>query len=153
MREPKIVGGGGATETEIAMAVRSYARTIGGKEQLAIEAFADALEVIPTVLAESSGMDPLDALMELRSHHDKGLRLAGLNAVDGKVVDDVTKYNIYEPILVKKQVIKSASEAAISLMKIDDLIAASAPKSESKPGQGGEGPSGMPSGMPGGMGM
>ncbi|MFP3230324.1 MAG: thermosome subunit beta, partial [Caldisphaera sp.] len=153
LREPKIVGGGGATETEIAMAVRSYARTIGGKEQLAIEAFADALEVIPTVLAESSGMDPLDALMELRSHHDKGLRLAGLNAVDGKVVDDVTKYNIYEPILVKKQVIKSASEAAISLMKIDDLIAASAPKSESKPGQGGEGPSGMPSGMPGGMGM
>ncbi|PMP88105.1 MAG: thermosome subunit [Caldisphaera sp.] len=153
LREPKIIGGGGAVETEIAMALRDYARTIGGKEQLAIEAFAEALEVIPTVLSESSGMDPLDTLMELRSYHGKGFRFAGINAVESKIVEDVTKSNIYEPILVKKQVIKSASEASISLLKIDDLIAASAPKSESKPGQGGEGSSGMPQGMPQGMGM
>ncbi|AFZ70943.1 thermosome subunit [Caldisphaera lagunensis DSM 15908] len=147
LREPKIVGGGGATETEIAMAIRNYARTIGGKEQLAIEAFADALEVIPTVLAESSGMDPLDALMELRSYHGKNMKFAGINAIDGKIVDDVTKHDIYEPILVKKQVIKGASEAAISLLKIDDLIAASAPKSEGKGGSEGQ-QQGMPSGMP-----
>ncbi|MCE4608437.1 MAG: TCP-1/cpn60 chaperonin family protein [Caldisphaeraceae archaeon] len=151
MREPKIVGGGGAVETELAMALRDYARTIGGKEQLAIESFAEALEIVPTVISESCGLDPLDTLMELRSYHGKGFKFAGIDAIQGKVIDDVTKNNIYEPIIVKKQVIKSSSEAAISLLKIDDLIAASPPKPESKQGEGPSGPS--YGGMPPGMGM
>jgi thermosome len=132
MREPKILGGGGAPEVEIAMQLRDYAATIGGKEQLAIEAFADALETIPSVLAESAGTDPLDTVMQLRSMHSKGLKFAGVDVLNSKTAEDMLKLNVYEPLLVKKQVIKGASEAAIALLKIDDLIAAAPPKEEKK---------------------
>jgi len=132
MREPKILGGGGAPEVEIAMQLRDYAATIGGKEQLAIEAFADALETIPSVLAESAGTDPLDTVMQLRSMHSKGLKFAGVDVLNSKTAEDTLKLNVYEPLLVKKQVIKGASEAAIALLKIDDLIAAAPPKEEKK---------------------
>ena len=138
MREPKIVGGGGAAEVELAVRLRDYARTVGGKEQLAIEAYADALEVIPTVLAESAGMDSLETLLNLRSLHTQGFKYAGVNVIEGKVEKDMTAINVYEPILVKKQVIKSASEAAISLLKIDDVIAAAPPKKKEKKGKGKE---------------
>ncbi len=151
MREPKIVGGGGAPEVEIAMQLRDYAATIGGKEQLAIEAFADALETIPSVLAESAGMDPLDTVMQLRSLHSKGLKFAGVDVLNGKVAEDMVKIDVYEPLMVKKQVIKGASEAAIALLKIDDLIAAAPPKEEKKgkEGEGGEsGSSTSSSGIP-----
>ncbi len=137
LREPKIVGGGGAVEVELAERLRDYARTVGGKEQMAIEAYAEALEVIPTVLAESAGMDALDTLLQLKAMHNQGHKFAGINVLEGKVEEDMTKLNVYEPIIVKKQVIKSASEAAISLLKIDDVIAAAPPKKESK-GKGGE---------------
>jgi len=137
MREPKILGGGGAPEVEIAMQLRDYAATIGGKEQLAIEAFADALETIPSVLAESAGTDPLDTAMQLRSMHSKGLKFAGVDVLNGKTAEDMLKLNVYEPLLVKKQVIKGASEAAIALLKIDDLIAAAPPK-EKKEGEEGK---------------
>ena len=128
LREPRIVGGGGAIEVELAERLREFARTLGGKEQLAIEAFAEALEVIPTVLAESAGMDALDTLLQLRSMHAKGLKHAGINVLEGKIEEDMTKINVYEPVLVKKQVIKSATEAAMSILKIDDIIAAAPPK-------------------------
>jgi len=137
MREPKIVGGGGAIEVELAERLRDYARTVGGKEQMAIEAYAEALEVIPTVLAESAGMDALDTLLKLKSMHNQGYKFAGVNVLEAKIEEDMTKINVYEPVLVKKQVIKSASEAAISLLKIDDVIAAAPPKKEGK-GKGGE---------------
>jgi thermosome len=149
MREPKILGGGGAPEVEIAMQLRDYAATIGGKEQLAIEAFADALETIPSVLAESAGADPLDTVMQLRSMHSKGLKFAGVDVLNSKTAEDMLKLNVYEPLLVKKQVIKGASEAAIALLKIDDLIAAAPPKEEKK--KEGEGEEGKESGAsPGG---
>ncbi|MFP3080009.1 MAG: thermosome subunit alpha [Acidilobus sp.] len=138
MREPKILGGGGAPEVEIAMQLRDYAATIGGKEQLAIEAFADALETIPSVLAESAGTDPLDTVMQLRSMHSKGLKFAGVDVLNSKTAEDMLKLNVYEPLLVKKQVIKGASEAAIALLKIDDLIAAAPPKEEKKEGEEGK---------------
>jgi thermosome len=138
MREPKIVGGGGAPEVELALRLREFAATVGGKEQLAIEAFADALETIPSVLAESAGMDPLDTVMQLRSLHSKGLKFAGVDVLNGKVADDMISVNVYEPLLVKKQVIKGAAEAAIALLKIDDLIAAAPPKKEEKGKEGEE---------------
>jgi len=138
MREPKIVGGGGAPEVELALRLREFAATVGGKEQLAIEAFADALETIPSVLAESAGMDPLDAVMQLRSLHSKGLKFAGVDVLNGKVADDMISVNVYEPLLVKKQVIKGAAEAATALLKIDDLIAAAPPKKEEKGKEGEE---------------
>ena len=132
LREPKIVGGGGAAEIELAEKLRDYARTVGGKEQMAIEAYAEALEVIPTVLAESAGMDALDTILQLRTLHNKGFKNAGINVLEGKIEEDMTRINVYEPLLVKKQVIKSASEAAISILKIDDVIAAAPPKKEKK---------------------
>ena len=138
MREPKILGGGGAPEIELALHLREYAATIGGKEQLAIEAFADALETIPSVLAESAGMDALDTLMQLRSLHSKGLKFAGVDVLNSKVVEDMLSVNVYEPLLVKKQVIKGAAEAAISLLKIDDLIAAAPPKEKKEEKKEGE---------------
>ena len=138
MREPKILGGGGAPEIELALHLREYAATIGGKEQLAIEAFADALETIPSVLAESAGMDALDTLMQLRSLHSKGLKFAGVDVLNSKVVEDMLTVNVYEPLLVKKQVIKGAAEAAISLLKIDDLIAAAPPKEKKEEKKEGE---------------
>jgi len=134
MREPKILGGGGAPEIELALRLREFAATVGGKEQ----AFADALETIPSVLAESAGMDPLDTVMQLRSLHSKGLKFAGVDVLNGKVADDMISVNVYEPLLVKKQVIKGAAEAAIALLKIDDLIAAAPPKKEEKGKEGEE---------------
>ncbi|WP_131159862.1 thermosome subunit alpha [Aeropyrum pernix] len=138
LREPKIVGGGGAVEVELALKLKEFARTVGGKQQLAIEAYAEALETIPTVLAESAGMDALEALLKLRSLHSQGYKFAGVNVLEGKIEEDMTKINVYEPVLVKKQVIKSASEAAISILKIDDVIAAAPPKKKEKKGKTGE---------------
>ncbi|AWR97783.1 thermosome subunit [Acidianus sulfidivorans JP7] len=144
LMEPIIIPGGGAVETELAMRLREYARTVGGKEQLAIEAYADALEEIPMILAETAGMEPISSLMELRARHAKGLVNAGVDAINGKIVDDMLSLNVVEPIRVKRQVLKSATEAATAVLKIDDLIAASQLKSgktggEGKTGEGEEG--------------
>ncbi len=132
MRKPKIVPGGGAMEVELAMRLREYARKVGGKEQLAVEAYADALEEIPMILAESAGMDALQTLMDLRKLHAEGKKYAGIDVINAKVVDDMTKINVIEPILVKEQVLKSATEAATTILKIDDVIAAAPSKKESK---------------------
>ncbi|MEM3220870.1 MAG: thermosome subunit alpha [Saccharolobus sp.] len=130
--DPVILPGGGAIELELARKLREYARGVGGKEQLAIEAYADALEEIPMILGETAGLEPIATLMDLRARHVKGLVNAGIDAISGKIVDDVYSLNIIEPLRVKAQVLKSATEAASAVLKIDDLIAASPLKSEKK---------------------
>ncbi|ADV65335.1 thermosome subunit alpha [Desulfurococcus mucosus] len=130
MRSPKIVPGGGAVEIELAMRLREYAKKIGGKEQLAIEAFASALEEIPLILAETSGREPLDTLMKLRQLHSEGKKYAGVNAVTGEIIEDMAASNVIEPLLVKESMIKTAGEAAVTILKIDDVIAASPVKKE-----------------------
>ena len=123
VEEPKILAGGGAPEIEVAKALRDYARTLSGREQLAAQSFADAIEVIPTALAENAGLDPIDILSELRARHEKGETWAGVDVFSGKV-RDMRELEVYEPLAVKKQVIKSATEAATMILKIDDVIAA-----------------------------
>ncbi|MEM1711645.1 MAG: thermosome subunit beta [Nitrososphaerota archaeon] len=134
--EPKIVAGGGAPEIEISLALRDYAKTLPGKEQLAVEKFAEAVEIVPAQLAENAGLDPLEALVNLRAKHKEGQRWAGINVFEGKI-DDMYKLNVLEPVLVKKQAIKSAVEAAAMILRIDDIIAASRLE-EKKGGKGKE---------------
>ncbi|MDD4498476.1 MAG: TCP-1/cpn60 chaperonin family protein, partial [Methanosarcinaceae archaeon] len=101
-----------------------YAATVGGRAQLAIEAFASALEVIPRTLAENAGLDPIDMLVELRSQHEKGNKQAGLNVYTGKV-ENMFDNNVIEPLRIKTQAINAATEAAIMILRIDDVIASS----------------------------
>ena len=144
VQDPKIVAGGGAPEIEVARKLRRYAEGLAGRERLAVSAFAEAMEVIPTTLAENAGMDPIDAISEMQSRHEKGETWAGLNSHEGKV-SDMAELDVYEPTQVKAQAIKSATEASTLLLKIDDVIAAT---KMSMPG----GPEGMPPGGMGGMG-
>ena len=143
VQDKVLVAGGGAPEVELALRLRAYASTVGGREQLAIESFADAMEVIPKTLAENAGLDQIDTLVALRSAHEKGVKTAGLDMDSGEPVD-MLKLGVVEPLRVKTQAISSATEAAVMILRIDDVIA-------SKSG----GPGGMPGGaggMPGGMG-
>ncbi|MDN5358606.1 MAG: archaeal chaperonin [Candidatus Diapherotrites archaeon] len=121
----KVVAGGGAPEMELAIRLREYAQTVGGKEQLAIEAFADALEIIPRTLAETAGMDPIDTVVRLRSKHakEKDGKYWGVDVFAADIANMKEK-NVLEPVKVKKQAIMSASEAARLILKIDDIIAA-----------------------------
>ena len=122
--DPRVVAGGGAPEAEVAKRLRAYADRLAGREQLAVQAFAEALESVPMILAENAGLDPIDTQVELRTRHDKGLVWAGVDPFKGKVAD-LAKQNVYEPLAVKLQLVKSASEAAGMILKIDDVIAAS----------------------------
>jgi thermosome len=131
LRDPKIAFGGGAAEIEVAMRLRKWAESVGGREQLAILAFADALEEIPSVLAQTAGMDILETVMELRKLHAEGKAAAGIDVLNSKVTEDISKLNVIEPVIVKKQILKSATETATTILKIDDVIAA-APKKEEK---------------------
>jgi thermosome len=149
VEEPKIVAGGGAPEIETARLLREFAEKLAGRERLAVVAFADALEAIPTTLAENSGMDPIDAISEMRSEHAKGNKWVGVNGNLNKVAD-VQEINIYEPMVVKAQAIKSATEASTLLLKIDDIIAVQ--KMSAPPGPPGGGMGGGMGGMPPGMG-
>ncbi len=142
VEDKMLVPGGGAPEVELALRLREYAATVGGREQLAIEAFADSMEVIPKTLAENAGLDQIDTLVALRSQHEKGMKSAGLDMDTGEPVD-MLSLGVVEPLRVKTQAINSAAEAAVMILRIDDVIA-------SKAGPGGAG--GMPGGMPGGMG-
>ena len=137
VEEPKIVAGGGAPEAETANELRKYAGKLSGREQLAVIGFAEALEAIPTALAENAGLDPIDTLVDLRSRHDKGEKWAGVDVFSGKI-HDMGKLDVYEPLSVKNQIIKSASEAAVMILKIDDVIAASKLKEERGPPKGAE---------------
>jgi len=127
---PKMVPGGGAVEMEMAKAVRVYARHVGGREQLAIEAFADALEVVPKTLAENAGHDVIDTMVALRAAHEKedGVSM-GVDVYKGGITDMLEK-GVIEPLAVKMQVIKSAVEVASMILRIDDIIAASPHKEE-----------------------
>jgi thermosome len=129
----KIVAGGGAVEIEVAKELRRYATKVGGREQLAIEAFADAMEVIPRALAENAGLDPIDILVALRSAHDKeDGKYKGINVFTGKVQNSLEN-GVVEPIVVKEQAIKSAAESASMILRIDDIISSTRPK-EGGPG-------------------
>jgi chaperonin GroEL (HSP60 family) len=119
----KLVAGGGASEVEVALRLKEYAAKIGGRQQLAIEAFAEAMEVIPRSLAENAGLDPIDTLVDLRTQHGKGLKDAGLDVYRGKVIDMV-KAGVLEPLNVKIQAVASAVEAANMILRIDDVILA-----------------------------
>ncbi|MEM4243526.1 MAG: thermosome subunit beta [Candidatus Bathyarchaeia archaeon] len=138
----KIVAGGGAIEVEVAKELRNYATKVGGREQLAIEAFAEAAEVIPKTLAENAGFEPIDIIVELRAAHEKeDGKYKGINVFTGKLQDSFAN-GVIEPAVVKEQAIKSAAESAAMILRIDDVIAASKPKE----GPGGKTP---PSGLEG----
>ncbi|MDP9305622.1 MAG: TCP-1/cpn60 chaperonin family protein [Thermoproteota archaeon] len=138
MEKPFIVAGGGSPESFVAGKLRDWSSTLSGREQLAADKFAESLEVIPLALAENAGMDPIDTLTELRSKQAKGSKWSGIDARSGKIVD-MSKLDIVEPLIVKEQIIKSATEVASMILRIDDVIASS------KSGAGG--PPGMPPGM------
>jgi thermosome len=148
LRNGRVVGGGGATEVELAQQLRDYADSVGGREQLAINAFADALEIIPRTLAENAGYDPIDTLVDLRNKHDDGETWAGIDVTSGKS-QKLFDEGVVEPKQTKTQAVQSASESAEMILRIDDVISAS--------GMGGDGDAGGPpggpgGGMPGGMG-
>jgi len=149
IEEPKVVAGGGAPELEVSRALRKYAETFPGREQLAVRAFAEAFEAIPSTLTENAGLDPIDILSELRSRHEKGETWAGIEVISGKI-QDMSKAGVFEPLAVKKQIVKSATEASTMLLKIDDVIAAG--KMRTPPTPPGGGPGGMPGGGYPGMG-
>ncbi len=134
----KVVAGAGAPEIELAKQLRKYAQSLSGREQLAVQAFAESIEIIPRTLAENAGLDPIDVLTELKSAHDKKQKWAGIDVFTGKVVD-AWKNGVIEPLKIKTQAVSSASEVAIMILRIDDVIAGSGDK-----GQAGMPPGGMP---------
>ena len=138
IEDGKVITGGGSSAMEIALALRDYASTVGGREQMAIEAFADAVEVVPRTLSENAGLDPIDTLISLRKEHKKGNKSAGINVYTGKV-SDMRRENVIEPIRVGTQAISSATDAAVMILRIDDVIAAKAGESGKGGGKGGEG--------------
>jgi archaeal chaperonin len=140
LEHPAIVAGGGAPEAYIANELRQWASSQEGRAQLAVQKFADALDQIPLNLAENAGMDPIDTMTELRSKQTKGAKWTGVDARN-TTVTDMFKQNVLEPLVVKQQIIKSATEVVSMLLRIDDVIASSKSK----------GPAGPPGGM-GGMG-
>jgi thermosome len=142
VKDTKIVAGGGSPEIELSLQLHRYASTTGGRIQLAIEAFASALEIIPRSIAENAGLDPIDMIVAIRAAHEAGNRTFGLDVYEGKPVD-MLKAGIVEPLRVKTQAIMSAAEAAVMILRIDDVIASS--KAAGPAG-------GMPPGPPGGMG-
>ncbi|MFZ0965658.1 MAG: thermosome subunit beta [Candidatus Bathyarchaeia archaeon] len=135
----KIVAGGGAVEVEVAKELRGYATKVGGREQLAIEAFADAIEVIPRTLAENAGLEPIDILVELRAAHEKkDGEYMGVNVFTGKI-ENMQENGVVEPLVVKEQAVKSAAESASMILRIDDVIASTKPKGGmGRPPGGGE---------------
>jgi len=142
VEDRKVVAGGGAPEAETAKQLREYAVKVGGREQLAIEAYAEALETIPLTIAENAGLDPIDIMVEIRSKHaEPGNKWFGVQVKTGKIADMLAE-NIIEPLRVKQQVIKSATEAASMLLRIDDVVSSKGTKESGPPGGG----------MPGGMG-
>jgi thermosome len=136
IEKPEIVAGGGAPEAVLASFLKDWSERFEGRQQLAINKFAEALEVIPLTIAENAGMDPIDTMVQLRAKQSEGKKWSGIDAKEGKVTDMLSK-NIVEPVVVKEQIIKSATEAASMILRIDDVIAISG-------GSGG----GMPPGMP-----
>ena len=155
IEKPEIVAGGGAPETYAATKLRNWSKSLEGREQLAAEKFADALEAIPLTLAENAGMDPIDTLTLLRSKQQKGEKWTGIDVMKGKIAN-MKSSDIIEPLAVKLQIVSASAEAACMILRIDDVIATQ--KSAGGPPGGGEGGmppgmGGMPPGMPGMGGM
>jgi chaperonin GroEL (HSP60 family) len=144
IEDGKIVPGGGATEIELAIHLKRYASTVGGREQLAIEAFAEAMEVIPRALAENAGLDGIDTIIDLKKAHGGRKRNvnSGIDVLSGKVTD-MAKMKVLEPLRVKTQAIESATEVATMILRIDDVIASKHTDMPAMP----------PGGPGGGMGM
>jgi len=142
LEDGKMLPGGGAAATAVAMALRDYGPSVGGREQMAIDAFANAIEVIPKTLSENAGLDPIDMMLEVRRAHKMGKKYSGINVLAG-TVDDMLKIKVIEPLRVSLQEVEASSEAATMILRIDDVIAA---KGGGAPPMGG--PGGMP---PGGM--
>jgi thermosome len=145
VRVPKIVAGGGAPEIEIGRALKGYAETLPGREQLPVRSFGEAMEIVPLTLGENAGLDPIDLLLELRVRHEKGEKWAGVDVFEGKI-KDMRNLEIYEPLAVKRQTIKSATEAATMIVRVDDVIASGKMKAPPMPPRGmqGGGYGGMP---------
>ncbi len=150
LEKPFIVAGGGAPEAYIATHIRNWSSGLEGREQLAVIKFAEALETIPISLATNAGMDPIDTMAELRAKQNKGMKWTGINVKSTNVLD-MYKQNVLEPVVIKEQIIKSATEAACMILRIDDVIASSRSKG-GPPGGGMPGMGGM-GGMPGMGGM
>jgi chaperonin GroEL (HSP60 family) len=130
----RIVAGGGAVEVEMAKELRNYATKVGGREQLAVQAFADAVEIIPKTLAENAGLEAIDVIVDLRAAHEKADgKYMGVNVFTGKT-ENMREKGVVEPAIVKEQAIKSAAEAASMILRIDDVIASTKPKEG--PGKG-----------------
>ncbi|MFH1587845.1 MAG: thermosome subunit beta [Candidatus Diapherotrites archaeon] len=145
IKSGKVVSGGGSSEMEVSLKLKDYAKTVGGREQLAIELFSETLEIIPRTLAESAGMDAIDALVDLRSKHQgKTGKYMGIDVYKGKVAD-MKALKVIEPLAIKKQAVTSATEVAEMLLRIDDIVAGTS-RSSGPPG-------GMPPGMGGMDGM
>ena len=151
MEMPSIVAGGGAPETYTATKLRTWSKTLEGREQLAAEKFAEALESIPLTLAENAGMDPIDTLTNLRSKQLKGEKWIGVDVMKAKVAN-MKSSDIIEPLAVKQQIISAATEAACMILRIDDVIATSKTAGPPHGGEGGMPPGGMPGMGMGGMG-
>ncbi len=141
LRTGKVVAGAGSPEIELSKRLMKYSETLSGREQLAVRAFAETMEVIPRTLAENAGLDPIDTLTELKSAHEKGHVWAGINVFTGKVMD-AWKNGVIEPLKVKTQAVSSATEVATMILRIDDVIASGGDKSMMPP-----------QGPPEGMGM
>ena len=124
IEKPAIVAGGGAPEALLAAFLKDWSESFDGRQQLAIKKFAEALEIIPLTIAENAGMDPIDTMVTLRAKQSEGKKWSGINAKDGKV-GDMLSLNIVEPVVVKEQIIKAATEAASMILRIDDVIAIS----------------------------
>ena len=152
MENPAIVAGGGAPETYAATKIRSWAKSLEGREQLAVEKFADSLEIIPMTLSENAGMDPIDTLTNLRSKQLRGEKWTGIDVMKGKVGNMKTS-EIIEPLAVKNQIVTSATEAACMLLRIDDVIAIAKSAGGPPGGEGGMPGMGGMGGMPGMGGM
>jgi len=147
IEDEKLVAGAGSPEIELALRLYEYASTLKGREQLAVTKFAQALEVIPRTLAENAGLDPINMLAELKSEHERGNKDSGLNVYVGKV-ENMWENGVIEPLRVKTQAINSATEAAIMILRIDDVLASTG-GSQGAPGCGS---GGAPCGGMGGMG-
>jgi len=135
IEKPAIVAGGGAPEALLAAFLRDWSESFDGRQQLAIKKFAEALEIIPLTIAENAGMDPIDTMVSLRAKQSEGKKWSGINAKDGKV-SDMLSLNIVEPVVVKEQIIKAATEAASMILRIDDVIAISGAPGGGPPGMG-----------------
>jgi thermosome len=144
IQELKIVAGGGAPEMEISKVLKDYAQSLPGREQLAIQNFGEAIEAVPLALSENAGLDSIDIQLGLRARHEKGEKWAGVDVLGGGI-RDMRELQVYEPLAVKKQTIKSATEAATMILSVDDVIASGKMKAPSGP------PGGMPGGGYGGM--